>query len=403
MIENMTNIDLPYVEKNTSRHGTVRYYLRIDGKRLCRLPDDIASEEFSRAYWKARRAAGKMREDDGRPRLVHLTVKPKSFQWLCLAYMSSHAFKRLDDTTRDKRRSIIESMWAEPVKKGLPQGHLFRDMPMINLDRANVEVLRDRKAHTPFAADERLKVLRQVMETKDEQGRPYVDNAARLVEAFRRQTEGHHTITPTEIGRYIEHHGTGSKATFALALMMFTGLRVSDIAVLGPQHRRGDMFKLRLFKNRNRTPVDIEIAIHPILEAVLALHPPKGMTYLQTEYGRAFSVKGMGNRISDWFDKAGLHHCTAHSVRKGLATDQAHNEATDSMLEAMFGWKDGKTSKIYTRSAERARLARAAVSRINWDGVGNLLLAADGVEGEQTATPAETGGVPAATPERKKS
>ncbi|KQV31262.1 hypothetical protein ASE23_06470 [Rhizobium sp. Root73] len=67
---------------------------------------------------------------------------------------------------------------------------------------------------------------------------------------------------------------------------------------------------------------------------------------------------------------------------KGLATDQAHNEATDYMLEAMFGWKDGKTSKIYTRNADHARLARQAVSKINCDGMGTKLLESkDGTEG----------------------
>ncbi|WP_168286540.1 hypothetical protein [Rhizobium laguerreae] len=27
------------------------------------------------------------------------------------------------------------------------------------------------------------------------------------------------------------------------------------------------------------------------------------------------------------------------------------------MIEAMFAWRDGKTSKIYTKNADRARLA----------------------------------------------
>lgn len=68
---------------------------------------------------------------------------------------------------------------------------------------------------------------------------------------------------------------------------------------------------------------------------------------------------------------------------KGLATDQAHNEATDYMLEAMFGWKDGKTSKIYTRNADHARLARQAVSKINCDGMGtNCSKARTGRRGE---------------------
>jgi hypothetical protein len=46
------------------------------------------------------------------------------------------------------------------------------------------------------------------------------------------------------------------------------------------------------------------------------------------------------------------------------------------MLEAMFGWKDARTSKIYTLDANRARLARQAVAKINWDGIGSKLLPA---------------------------
>lgn len=120
------------------------------------------------------------------------------------------------------------------------------------------------------------------------------------------------------------------------------------------------------------------VTIHPILDGVLARHKTNGMAYLLTEHGKAYSIKGLGNRISAWFDQADLVHCTAHSVGKGLATDQAHNGASDTMLEAMFGWKDEKTSKIYTRNAERARLARMAVNTIKWDGIGTKLLMAEG-------------------------
>lgn len=369
----MANIDLPYIEKNKSRHDTMRYYLRIDGKRICRLPNNISSEEFTEAYWKARKAAEKaVQREEPAQRLSRLEVKPNSFKWLSLAYMKSQAFTSLDATTQAKRRSIIEAMWDETLSA--TDSRRFGEMPMSKMDVGNITALRDRKKDTPFAADERLKVLRQVFDTKDPAGKPYAVNHARLVESFRAQTDGHATATPEELEKFIAHHGTQSKAVLYLAIGMYTGLRVSDIAVLGPQHRRRDMFKLRLFKNRNRTPVDIELVIHPILEGVLATHKITDLTYLVTDYGKPFSVKGLGNRIADWFKQAGLPHLTSHSVRKGAATDAAHNEATDSMLEAMFGWKDGKTSKIYTRQAERARLARQTVAKVNWDGIGEKLL-----------------------------
>ncbi len=374
---NVANINLPYIEKNKSRHGSVRYYLRIDGKRLCRLPDNIDSEEFSSAYWKAREEAKPLLEKAVEAKPLSSIVRPNSFRWLCMEYMRSNAFISLDETTRTRRRKIMEGIWEERLSD--TDDRLVADIPLPRVTVAHIEILRDRKRDAPFAADERLKVLRQVFDTKKD-GKAIVPNIARLVQPFNAHSDGHATATPEDIEKFIAHHGTSSKAVLYVAIQMYTGLRVSDLAVLGPQHRRKDAFKLRLFKNRNRTPVDIDIAIHPILEAVLASHKIENLTYLVTEFGKPFSVKGLGNRISDWWRQAGMGHLTSHSVRKGLATDVAHNEATDSMLEAMFGWKDGKTSKIYTRNAERARLARQTVERINWDGIGSKLLPADDVK-----------------------
>lgn len=376
----VANIDLPYVETNKSRHKTVRYYLRIDGIRICRLPDDIQSEEFSKKYWEARNAAMPVDDAPKPAKLISSIVKPNTFRWLSMEYMKSDAFLTLDTSTQEARRRIIEAMWVEPLTKDDNRHH--GDIPLPYFDHHKIEVLRDRKKDTPFAADERLKVLRQIFDTKKD-GKAIVPNVARLVDPFNVHTDGHATATSENMAQFIEHHGIKSKAVLCIAILMFTGFRVSDVAQLGPQHRRKDMFKMRLFKNRNRNPYDIEIAIHPILESVLAMHKITDLTYIVTEFGKPFSIKGLGNRISDWFRQAGLGHLTAHSVRKGLATDVAYNEATDSMLEAMFGWRDGKTSKVYTRNADRSRLARQTVARINWDGVGTKLLEAP-EEAEET-------------------
>lgn len=371
MTDDVANIDLPYVEKNKSRHGTIRWYLRIDGVRICRLPDEIDSEEFSTAYWKARKAAKPLIERVGEAQPISVIVKPNTFRWLCMEYMRANAFTNLDLTTQTRRRNILESIWKETLSD--KDDRQLADIPLQKMTVVHIERLRDRKKDVPFAADERLKVLRQVFETKKD-GKQIASNIARLVEPFNNYSNGHDTATPADLAKFIAHHGADSKAVFYLAIQMYTGLRVSDLALLGPQHRRNDAFKLRLFKNRNRTPVDIEITIHPILEAVLAKHKVVALNYLVTEFGKPFSIKGLGNRISDWWRQAQMPHLTSHSVRKGLATDVAHNEATDSMMEAMFGWRDSKTSKIYTRNAERARLSRQTVAKIQWDGIGTKLL-----------------------------
>ena len=318
-------IDLPYIEANRSRHGKTRYYFRVDGKRLARLPDDIDSAAFASAYWAQRRKLDSGEKDDAP--VDDLKGRPRSgtFRALCVAYMTSDDFAQLDATTRAKRRAIIESMMLEPVKPG--GARLFAGMPLELLDADNVQVLRDRKKSTPFAADERLKVLRQIFETTraTARGREKIVplNVAKLVAPFRQKTEGHHTITDDELARFVAHHGADSKAVLAIVILMYTGLRVSDLALIGPQHRRGDKFQIRLFKGRNRTPTTLTIPVHPILDSVLARHPVAGLNYVMTDYGKPFTIKGLGNRVSDWFTQAGLAHCTAHSVRKGAATTLA--------------------------------------------------------------------------------
>lgn len=368
-MSDMATIDLPYIEKNISRHGTMRYYFRIDGKRLGRLPDNPDSEAFGIEYWRLRNGLSAPEWQTGGKETLSAHPKPGTFHHMCAVYLQSSAYTALDKTTQGKRRSIIDSMLLEPLS---PDSNLiFAHMPIGALNLANIEVLRDRKRETPFAADERLKILRQIfvacMPTLVKQ------NTAKIAKSFRKQTEGHSTMRPDEVAQYVAFHGNDSKAVLALAILMYTGLRVSDLAAVGPQHRRGESIVLRVFKNRNRNPTTIEIPVHPILDAVMKMHKTTALTYMVTDYGLPFSIKGLSQRVSDWFSQAGLRHLTAHSVRKGLATNIAENEATDLMLEGMFGWKDGKTSKIYTRNAQRSRLARQAVSKIDWGKIGNML------------------------------
>lgn len=392
-MQDVATIDLPYVEKNKSRHGRDRYYFRYEGVRVCRLPDDRHSEEFSKAYWIERKKIDGGEMPKPAPKAVlpgH--PQPNTFRWLCMHYKLSDAFLSLDATTQAKRSQIIESMLLEPVKLG--GNDLYADMPMRSLHVGNIEKLRDRKKDTPFAADERLKILRQIFETtkKGCDGLPQKIvkvNLALLVRPFRKKTQGHHTISSEEIRQYVTHHGVDSKAVLALALLMYMGFRISDLQAIGPRHRRGDRFVFRVFKGRNKHPKMLDILIHPILDGILARHKFSSLFYLMTEYGKPYSIKGLSKRVSEWFNQAGLTHCTAHSVRKGLATNIAENEATDLMLNNMFGWNNDKTSRIYTAQAQQAKLARQAVARIDWGEIGNLLPHLE-----------EDGSVPTATPDQ---
>lgn len=48
-------VKLAYLKRDTDRHGTVRYYLRMPGKPTVRMEGDPESERFRRAYWNLRK------------------------------------------------------------------------------------------------------------------------------------------------------------------------------------------------------------------------------------------------------------------------------------------------------------------------------------------------------------
>ena len=55
---------------------------------------------------------------------------------------------------------------------------------------------------------------------------------------------------------------------------------------------------------------------------------------------------------------------SAHGVRKIAATRAANRGATVAQLEAIFGWQGGTMASLYTRSADRQRLAIEAMHKL---------------------------------------
>jgi hypothetical protein len=51
-------------------------------------------------------------------------------------------------------------------------------------------------------------------------------------------------------------------------------------------------------------------------------------------------------------------------MRKAAATRAAENGATERELEAIFGWSGGRMATLYTKSANRGRLAAGAIGKL---------------------------------------
>lgn len=334
-----------YVIEDKDRYGNVRVYLRRPGVTKVLLPGSPWSPEFMQAYAVALGTA---------PPPKKAVVDPRNWRWLCGLYLSSGEFKQLDDKTQRVRRHILELTYEEPIAPKSPDK--FQNVPVTAMTPAACRTLRDRLASTPAAANERLKAIRQVFLNGIATDELTV-NPSRDVPYLKYASSGFYTWSENDIRQFCTTHAPGSKARRALTLLLVLGPRTQDAVILGRQHMSQGWIKFRPLKTRKKTNVEVEVELDPVLQIELELAPKGELLFLQTEHGKPYSVKGFYN----WFKRqcvtAGLPQCAPHGLRKAGATIRAENGATDYGLAALYGWASSKTAQVYTRGANRKKLA----------------------------------------------
>lgn len=334
-----------YLSKDKDRHGNDRYYVRKPGRPKVRIKGEPGSPEFMAAYHAALEA----------PTEKPASVDKGSFRTLCIAYFSSPIFAKLDESTRTWRRRELETVCRK-------HGH----KPVERMESKHVRRIRDEVAEMPGAANNRLKAIKALFAWGiEEEIEGVKGNPARDVKLISYKSKGHHSWTIEEVEAFEARHPLGTRAHLAMALLLHTGGRREDAVRLGPQHVRNGRVVFTQAKNEHRTPIEIDIPLHPDLAAVIAATPLRGLkTFLVTDYGKAFSPAGFGNRFRIWCDEAGLPHCSAHGLRKALAVRLAERGASSQEIMAWTGHVTLEEAERYTRAANRRRLADSGLKKL---------------------------------------
>jgi integrase len=286
-----------------------------------------------------------------------------TWRWLCVEYIKGSAYRQLDPIFQRTRKGILEHTWDEPVRPGAAM--TFATVPVGELTTKALRILRDRKQGLPEAGNNRVKAIRAVFKWAVREELVAV-NPARDLELIKTKGGGWHSWEVEEVRRFEDRHPVGTKARLALALLMYTGVRRSDVVLLGRQHVRAGWLKFTTRKTR----VTIEVPVLPELQRIVDASPCGDMTFLVTDYGRPFTANGFGGKFRSWCDQAGLPECSAHGLRKAAAAVAAENGATSQQLMAIFGWLTLKEAEHYTRAAERRKMAGDAMSLLVRNGTG---------------------------------
>ena len=347
----MAVLRLEYVTRDKDRHGNLRYYFRRPGKSKIRLRGQPGSDEFMAAY--AAALAGEKAEAEPRH---------KSVDWLCEQYYRSATFLALEMDTRRRKRSVLNEICDITFGAGTTARRLGA-LPFEGMSKANVRKLRDMRSDAPEAANFRLKQISALFSwaMKEEYAK---FNPAEGVERIVNASEGYYTWTEQDVLAFERCHAIGTKPHLAMALLLWLGVRRSDVVLLGPPHVSDGLISFVQFKGRKKSQRIITLPILPPLQDVLDNTPLGQKTYLETAFGKPFTAAGFGNWFRSQCDEAGLPQCTAHGLRKIGAVRAAENGATEHELMALFGWDNARMARIYTRKAAQKKLAVSAAAKM---------------------------------------
>jgi integrase len=333
----------PHLHLERTRHGKVVFYFRRGKGARIRIRGAYGSPEFLDAYESARTATAHQRA----PRAAAGTLA-----WLIARYEDSVAWARLSATTKRQRECIFK----DAVKSEA-------DYPFTKITKAAIVAALDRRRATPFMAKAFLKAMHGLFWWAVEADLIKTDPTAG-VHCRVPRTEGFHAWTEEEIAKFETRWPIGSRERLALAVLLYTGLRRGDASMLGRQHIRDNVLTFRTAK----TGSQIVIPILPELAAIIAATKTGDLALIATEHGRPMTKESFGNWFRGACRAAGVPG-SAHGLRKAGATRAANNGATVAQLEAIFGWSGGGMASLYTRRADRTRLAREAIHKLGvWNG-----------------------------------
>jgi integrase len=349
---------------NFDRHGKRRVRFRKGGFSTY-LTGTPWSEEFMRQYAAALDGVKAQASNIGAGRTVAGTVNA-----LIAAYLdplSSSPFKTGAAETQRTRRNILENFRTAyghlPVYRADSSGRR-----VMLLTREHVQRIVNEKSAIPFAQRNFLNTLRAMFRWAATEGR-VPDDPTLGVTRQKAKTTGYKTWTEAEIERFEVAHPIGTKGRLAFALILYTGLRRSDVVKIGRRHVHNGVLTIEQGKTEGGEEAYLEIPLHPKLCEIIDATPTVGVkTFLVTHFGKPYTAPGFGNWFRKLCDQAGCFDISAHGGRKATARRLAEIGCSANQIAAITGHASISEVQRYTKAADRKRMAREAMKKLTEGG-----------------------------------
>ena len=166
------------------------------------------------------------------------------------------------------------------------------------LTREHVQRIVNEKSATPFAQRNFLNTLRAMFKWAMGEGR-MPDDPTLGVTRQKAKTTGYKTWSEDHIARLEAKYPIGSKERLAFALILYTGLRRSDVVKIGRQHVHNGVLIIDQGKTEGGEEAHLEIPLHPKLREIIDATPTVGVkTFLVTHFGKPYTAAGFRQLVS---------------------------------------------------------------------------------------------------------
>ena len=328
----------PNLYRERNRHGTVVFYVRVGKGARIRVKGEFGSPQFAANYQSAILGQAPQRGP---------VAASGTMGWLIARYQDSSAWERLSAVTKRQRNYIYKTVIDRAG-----------DVPLAAVTAKVIRQGVEDRAKTPFAANNFLKSMRGLFRWAKAAQHIEIDPTDG-VKGFLSKTEGFHAWTEEEILKFYTRWPVGTRELLAFSILLYTGLRRGDAAMLGRQHIKDGVISLRTGK----TGQQVTIPILPELAEIINATKTGDLALIAMKNGRPMTKDSFGAWFRGACNQAGVPG-SAHGLRKAGATRAANNGATVAQLNAIYGWTGEKMAGLYTRSADRVKLARESIRKL---------------------------------------
>lgn len=359
----------------------------VKGTHLVRRKRDAAPDVFYLYAWR------------GGPRIKRTEGSPPKLDRADLQKLEAALAER-DAQPRDRFRNLIRNYRASPAWQALApstqklwQGELTRieakwgDSPITvwsdHRITAKIVAWRDSRADTPRAADEGVKVLKNLLEVARLQGFVASNYATKIPSIYKPEGRAEIIWTPEDVAQFTKVARKLNRPLVADAIRLgcYTGFRRADLAAVSFEHVSDTTISMTAAKKakgrRRRAIIPI---IEPLKELIEELRSrtrqPGVTTLLVNSKGQPWRPASLTQAVAQVCKQAGivdpgderlnippeLKHL--HDTRGTFVTYLCRKGIPDKEIASIVGWSEVNVDAIRKRYVDEAARNMALAKRI---------------------------------------